>query len=588
MLRHLKEFFSKRKWRYVFGIFFLILVDIIQLAVPQILKTVTNSLVGENFSELKLWGYAALILLAGLGIGICRFAWRSFIIWSAADLETWLRSKFFRHLIHLPQSFYHEHKTGDLMAHATNDLFTIRRTFSGGIIMSVDALFITISTVVVMASSINPVMTLFAMIPLPLMSIVVLIMGKKLHAKFRSVQEGFSMLSDKVQESFAGIEVIKAFAQEDENHEDFNRYNEDNFQRNMDLVKIHALMHNLVNMIGSLSFAIGIILGSKYTFAGIITLGDLVAFLQYLDLLMWPMAAFGMFANMMQRGAASIERINVLLDTSSDLHDQESIDEPENLNLEIKDLSFTYPGETIPALSNVNLSIPQGSNLGIIGHTGSGKTTLVSLLQRLYNIPRGKIYIDGLDINDISIEDTRDLISSVPQDVFLFSTMIKDNIAFTDREADMDKVVSTAKTAHVHEEIVGFPEGYETYLGERGVNLSGGQRQRTAIARLLYKNSPVMIFDDSLSAVDTKTESEILESLKNSQEKRSSIVISHRVSTLHGLDKIILIKDGKIIEEGTHEELVAINGNYARLFRKQQIEEKIKAHELEKGGKQDE
>lgn len=575
MLRHLSEFLKKNKYRYLIGILILLLVDLLQLVVPQVLKRLTDALVAQSIDKPQIHHFAISIFMLALGISIGRFFWRVLIVWTSLNFETWIRSKLFRHLTGLPREYYNANKTGDLMAHATNDVGTVRHAFGFGVVMSVDALFLTISTILIMISTINLRLTLLALLPMPIIALAVVLLGRIIHRKYRSVQEAFSLLSDKVQESFAGIRVIKSFAQEELDLQDFNQKNELNFKRNMSLAKTHALLHPMVKFIGSISSVLGITFGSTFVLNGSISFGDLVAFLNYLDMLVWPMMAFGFFTNLLQRGAASISRLNVLFDEQSNLHDVAFSAVPQNNSLRVHHLSFTYPGESHEALKDISLDIPSGTSLGILGRTGAGKSTLIGLLLRLYNIPMDTIFLGGQDINTLSIEETRRRIGAVVQDHFLFSTKIRENIAFSDREIDAVKVVEKAKLAQIHDEILTFTEGYDTYLGERGVNLSGGQKQRTSIARLLYKDPPILILDDALSAVDTKTEDKILRHLDDEMKERTSIVVSHRVSTLKKLDQIIVMDEGRILERGTHQQLIDQQGHYYRIFLKQQLEEKI-------------
>lgn len=461
------------------------------------------------------------------------------------------------------------------MAHATNDIRTVRFASSGGIIMSVDALFISITTIILMFITIDWKLTLIALAPMPLIAVVVFYMGRIIHRKFGLVQEGFSILSDKAQESFAGIRVIKSFSQEDNDLQDFNEKNQLNYERNMSLARTNSLMRPLVRFIGSISGILGIMFGTRFVLNGDISVGEFVAFITYLDMFVWPMMAFGFFTNLIQRGAASIRRLNKLFDQTSDLHDVEDSDDLTDRSIRVRDLTFHYPGTAQPALADFSLDVPSGSSLGIIGRTASGKSTLTSLLLRLYNIPDKTVFVGGQDINAISVADTREMIGAVVQDHFLFSTKIKKNIAFTGDEIDEERMVESAKTAQIHDEIADLPLGYDTYLGERGVNLSGGQKQRTSIARLLYKSPDIMILDDALSAVDTKTEDAILRHIEEELSGRTTIVISHRVSTLRKMDQIIFMDQGRILERGSHEELMDLKGHYYQVFLKQQLEEKI-------------
>ncbi len=517
------------------------------------------------------------IIIGGLALGIAvsRFLWRYLIVFTGIDFENWIRGNLYGHLLKLPRSYYHRTKTGDLMAHATNDINQIRMASTGGIIMGVDALFMTITTIVIMATTIDPMLTFLALIPMPIIAIGVRVVGRIIHGKYMRVQRVFSSLSEKVQESFSGIRVIKSFSQEEEDLASFNEINQENFEENMSLAKTQSMFFPVIRFIGSLSSILGIVIGTRYVLDGRISLGSFVAFINYLEMLVWPMMAMGFLINRLQQGAASVDRVNKVFDEKSDLRDTEETPLPADLSITFKDLDFYYPGEKQPALKDINLHIPQGSSLGILGRTGSGKTTLVNLFLRLYNIKPNMLFIGDKDINSLSIRQTRDIFGIVPQDNFLFSTTIEKNIALSEREVDEEKVLEVAREAALHEEVLEFPAQYKTYLGERGVNLSGGQRQRTSIARLLYKAPPILILDDALSAVDTKTEEGILEHLDHRLDHHTTIAISHRISTLKNMDHIIFMEDGRITEEGTHQQLLELGGSYAEIYERQLLEERI-------------
>lgn len=581
MLKHYKEFLSEKMGRYMLGIFVLLLVDSIQLYVPQVLKTYTNKLESGLIYKEEIWKIAAIIAGLAILMAVLRYLWRIMIVFTALEFEIWTRKKLYRHWTALPREYFNQVKTGELMSYATNDIGTIRRTFSSGIIMTVDAIFMTITTVIVMGTTIDWKLTLLALLPMPLIVLGTIIMGKKVHSKFRVVQEFFSQLSDKVQESFSGISVIKAFSQEEVDLEDFNEINQKNFDANMDLAKFQARLYPTVRFIGRSSMIIGVILGARAVLNNNISLGDYVAFIKYLEILVWPVMAIGMVTNLIQRGLASMGRVNDVLDVKSTLYETDKPEASQGYALEVNNLNFKYPGVSEDALEDISFKLEEGGSLGILGPTGSGKSTLVNLLLRLYNLPDDSVYLGGQDMNQLSIQDTRDIISMVPQDNFLFSTEIKKNISLADEVADQGKVVRSAKDAQVHEEIMSFPQGYDTFLGERGVNLSGGQKQRTSIARALYKDAPILIFDDSLSAVDTKTEEAILRKLRVELTKHSSIIISHRISTLQNLDEIIFLDQGRIVERGNHEELLALKGRYYKIYEKQLLEDKIRGRGYE-------
>lgn len=581
MFRHISQFLKRNAHNYILGIIVLLLVDVLNLLVPKVLEAATDYLTAGGAGNYEVWHYAAAILILGVGIAISRFLWRFFIFITAVRFESHIRMRLFSHWLTMPRSYFNRVKTGDLMARATNDVQALRQASSMGIIAVVDAVFLTITTLIVMVMDIDPMMTLLAVIPLPLILVIIMLMTRKMFAYSKAAQEGFSNLSGKAQESFSGIRVIKSFAQEQKELADFNEKSRDNMQRNLKLVKIRAILDPVVTFVSTLSLVIALIVGSMYVVDGAISLGKFVSFLKYLELLTWPMMAFGFFVALVQSGAASLDRINTVLDEKSDLIDASNGKHPADQSIELRGLTFTYPGESEPVLRDINLTIPSGATVGILGHTGSGKTTLISLLLKLYNVDRGMIFIGGVDINDLSIRDLRDMFGVVPQDIFLFSDTISNNIALSAETPNSELVHSTAREAHVEKDILDFPLGFETVLGEKGVNLSGGQKQRTSIARMLYKDAKINVLDDSLSAVDTITESAIIENLERrrragSANGNTNIIISHRISSIISADQVIVLEDGVIAERGNHDSLLAQGGLYADVYQKQKLEEKIR------------
>lgn len=579
--RHIGDFFRKYKWKYLLGIFVLLFVDGLQLITPKILGYATDALSTNKLSMKEIYFYAFLIVLIAIFIAVFRYVWRMLIIGSSRELEFWLRNKLFAHLEKLSLNYFYHHKTGDLMAHATNDINAVRMAFGMGVVMMTDAIFLTASTIIIMMVSIDIKFTLIALIPFPFVAFIVMFFGKLIQKRFKRVQEAFSDLTDKAQESFSGIRVIKSFVQEKSEISNFGKANDTNLKANMNLIKIWGAMFPLVIFLSTLSFVITLYYGGTLVIDKVISLGDLVSFISYLGLLTWPMMAIGYVINVLQRGTASMMRLNEIFDTEPEIQDDDNtldIDDFEE-TIEFKNLSFTYPGAKVPALSDINIKLEKGKTLAVIGKTGSGKSTLANLLLRLYNVEEGSIIVGGYDINKIPLNILRRKIGYVPQDNFLFSCSIRDNIAFADENLPFEKVEEAAKITSVYDDIMGFPNKFDTQLGERGVTLSGGQKQRVSIARAIAKNPGIMIFDDCLSAVDTKTEEKILGNLKEVTKDRTNIIIAHRISTVKHADEIIVLDEGRIIERGTHDELVALGGYYSSIYHKQLLEEKIAGQE---------
>ncbi len=507
--------------------------------------------------------------------------WRIYIIGTSKKLEFELRNKLFSHLLTLSTNYFNKSKTGDLMAHATNDINAVRAALGPGIVMIIDAIFITIIATTMMFLTTDVRLTFLALLPLPFLAFSALRFGKTINQRFRMVQESFSSLTETVQENLSGIRVVKTFVQEEPEIQKFAEKNQNVFNKQMHLIRIFGLFQPLIFFISSLSYLIVIVYGGSLVINRHISLGDFIAFSTYLALLIWPMMAAGWVVNMLQRGSASMARINTILSQEPEIIDGEDAVELPEIRGDVRfdNVSFKFPDSQEYALKNVNLEIPSGSTLGVIGRTGSGKSTVASLLLHLFETNEGTITIDDKPIETIKIRSLRDHIGYVDQDSFLFSTTIAKNIAFGVDEASEDEIRRVAKIAQVHENIVDFPKGYETFVGERGVTLSGGQKQRISIARALIKNPQILILDDSLSAVDTDTEEKILHHLSAEMKDKTSIVIAHRISTIKDCDNIVVIDEGEVIEEGTHEELINRRGLYTRLYEKQLLEEEISGEE---------
>jgi ATP-binding cassette subfamily B protein len=573
------EFLKLQKWKYVFGVIVLLVVDGLQLIPPRIIGIVTDGLTEGTMNMRSIYIYAGLVILIACFIAVLRYAWRMLVMGAARDLEFWLRNKFFAHLETLSPNFYNNNKTGDLMAHATNDISALRMAFGPGVVMITDAIFIPLTTITIMVFTTDIRLTLLALLPLPFIAILMGVFGKVIQKRHKDVQAAFSDLTDKVQENMAGIRVVKSFVQEEYEIDKFLVSNNNYIEKNMRLVKVFGFMFPLVGFIASLSFIVALGFGGSLVIREEISLGQFTSFIAYLGLLTWPMMAIGQVVNVLQRGTASMKRLNSIFEVQPEIVDgaivKDISQEELTPSIEFNNLSFTYKGANHPTLSNINLKIEEGKTLAILGRTGSGKTTLVNLILRMYNVEEGQIAIGGHDINTIPLKTLRESIGYVPQDNFLFSTTLKNNIAFSNIDMDMEKVVQSTKFAHVYDNIMEFPQQFDTILGERGVTLSGGQRQRVSIARAIAKDPKILILDDSLSAVDTKTEEKILEGLKQVMKNRTSIIIAHRISTLKEADEIIVLDEGKIVEKGTHKELIILNGLYNSIYKKQLLEEKL-------------
>lgn len=570
------DFVKRNKYRYLLGIIFVLIVDVMQMIMPRILGYITDDMQNRNINSSMLLKYAGLILLVSLVIMVFRFLYRVNVIGAEKRLEYELRKKLFDHMLTLSTKYYNTHKTGDLMAHVTNDINAVRMAAGMGVLLIIDTAFLTISVILVMFFTIDIKLTLIALLPLPFIAIFSMVFGRFIHRRFTSVQEAFSNLTEKAQESLSGIRVIKAFVQERPVLQQFNDASHNSLVKNMKLARLWATMIPLGQLVATLSFVSAFAFGGVQVINGGISLGEFIAFNTYLGLLIWPMMSFGWIMNLIQRGLASLDRINVILTAKPMIKDDNPLDiKSIQGHIRFNNVSFSYDKKQEPALKNIDIDLPPGKTLAIIGETGSGKTTLVNLILRLYDITEGSLEIDDNPISKIPLSKLRTSIGYVPQDSFLFSTTIKDNIAFGVENASDQEIVQASKTAQIYDNIMELPENFETIVGERGVTLSGGQKQRASIARALIMDPKILILDDSLSAVDTDTEEKILQGLKSIMKQRTSIIIAHRISTIRNADEIIVLDDGRITERGDHDSLLKQKGQYYGLYQKQLLEEEL-------------
>lgn len=573
-------YLKKSYTRILGGLIMLILVDLVQLAVPKVMQYAIDHIQERTIDSRGLAWIGLIIFGFAIAVMVLRYFWRILIIGNSYLIEKSLRQDYYDHLLTLSQNFFNKSKTGDLMAYATNDLNAVRMLFGMGLISAMDIVLMTIASFSFMVS-INAKLTLLAIIPMPFISLTVMYFGRKVHTRFRAVQQSFANLSGRVQETISGIRIVKAFCQEKTELKKIDDVAHDFVNQNLGLARIAGVFHPLMGLIISISMIITIYFGGQAAIRGEISVGGFIAFFQYLGMLVWPMIAIGQIVDMYQRGTASLKRLNDIFEVKAEIDDDSADKSITKLAGKIlfKNLSFRYEPNLPLIFNDITAGIDAGKTLAVVGPTGCGKTTLIELLVRIYNPPRNSIYIDDYELYTIPLNVLRRDVILVPQDIFLFSESIADNIRLSNPQASDEEVFEAAKTAQVYDEIMEFEHKFETIVGERGVTLSGGQKQRVAIARALLTNPQVLILDDALSAVDTKTERKILECLIEIRKGKTTLIIAHRISSLQHSDLIIVLNDGIIAERGTHQDLLIKGGIYKDLYEKQRIRARLEGEE---------
>jgi len=572
----LNKYFKKYKGKMSLGILFILISDIAQVYIPLVLKDSIDSLKKNPNTELII-KYALIIFALAVLSGFFRYMIRQTIIVVSRKIEFDIRQDFWTHLLRLSHRYFQNTSTGNIMAHATNDISAVRMYVGPAVMYSIDTSVKFIVVIIIMLS-LSPILTVYTLIPLPILSYFVYKLSKKIHKKFTLIQEKFSDITTMAQENFSGMRIIKSYVREIFEIEKFAKESSEYRKRNMDKIKIQALFAPLLFLITGTSIIILILVGGNMIIDGKLTLGDIAAFMFYLGLLIWPTIAFGWVANIVQQADASLKRLQTIYNEEIEIKENSDTDKSItkiNGTIKFENVTFKYMDNLPEVLSNISIEIPQGSTLAIVGHTGVGKTSFVNLISRLFDVSSGRILIDGNDIKSIPLNILRENVGMVPQETFLFSDSLQNNILYGVEKANTELLNKVSDISQLTKDVNDFPQKFNTVLGERGITLSGGQKQRTCLARALAINPTILILDDSFSAVDTKTEEEILVNLKEFMKDRTSIIISHRISTVKDADNIIVLENGTIKEQGTHEKLLELGGIYYDIHYKQLLEEEL-------------
>lgn len=576
ILVRLGWFFRLERKAYLIGIVSLVSVSFLNLIPPMIMGNVIDKITTGHLAQSDLLMNLLLLVLAAVGMYGLRYIWRMYILGTSYRLGQIMRSRLFEHFTRMSPSFYQKHRTGDLMAHATNDINALTRLAGGGVMSAVDASVTALVTLLTMFFNISWQMTLVAILPLPFMAYATSRLGRKTHKAFGESQAAFSDLNNKVQESVSGIKVTKSFGYQDNELVAFQEINEMTYLKNMQTKKYDVLFDPIVLLFIGASYTLTLIMGALMVERGQVTVGNLVTFITYLDMLVWPLMAVGFLFNMLQRGTVSYDRIETLLEETSDVTNPENpLPTIQNGDIVFHINQFTYDEGTNPNLQDVHFTLKKGQTLGLVGQTGSGKTSLIKLLLREYDVSAGSIKLNGHDLKAYDLADLRSLMGYVPQDQMLFATSILDNVRFGNPKLHSDQVKEATRLSQVYEDIMAMPEQFDTLIGEKGVSLSGGQKQRIAMSRAMILDPDILILDDSLSAVDARTEHAIVDNLKRTRQDKTTIISAHRLSAVVHADLILVMQDGRIIERGRHDDLLAQNGWYARTYASQQLAEKI-------------
>ncbi len=572
----LKNNFIENRWRILIGLIALFIVDFLQLFIPRVIKYAIDDLtLGALFpSSLLLYGLEVLIL--ALGIGCFRYVWRYFLLGAARRIEKALRDRLFTHLQTLSPSYFSHTKVGDLMAHATNDIDAVRMSLSLGVVFLMDTIILGVLTIFFMIY-IHPQLTLFAILPMPLITLITLLFSQSIHHRFEILQKTFASLTERVREAITGIRVIKAYVLEEREREKLSHLSQDYIQKNLNVTKVWGMFFPIILFFSNLSMAIVLYLGGKLTIFQSISTGDFVAFMSYLGLLAWPMMALGWAINVIQRGGASMDRLNRIFEETPEIFDSSDVirSSPLKGRIEIKGLTYSPGNGGNSLLQDIHLTVKEGERMVIVGRTGSGKTIFCNLMARILEPPKDSLFLDGIEIHEIPLEVLRKSVGYVPQDTFLFSDTIRENIAFGKLDATEKEIEEAARLAQIYDEMMEFPEGTNTVIGEKGITLSGGQRQRIAIARAILMNPPIFILDDALSSVDIQTEERILEGLEKFLQGKTSILITHRIAPLRRANRIIVLEEGRVAEMGDHNTLLSRGGIYTELYWQRQLEEEL-------------